>query len=467
MKALHRFSFFLAPNVLQAALSVAVLPVSTFFLGPADFGLFALLSSITGLISVLATLGSSYLLARHYPIVDEGERIKLISSLTWIGLLVGVLSGALVLAAWPFIARMTFEWNPEQSWLAAIAVAAMLLSLPWAIAGDVIRLAGRARVYAAAMIGQSLASALALLLCLLAFERGVESLFIASISGAVVLFAGALYTLAPYLRAVADRHYAIELFSVARRFLLSSMAEALHQVLERAMLTARGGLGQLGLYSHSQMYRAAAAMPVSAVSDTAWATTLAEARADRGDFTRTGMAWRAAHLWLTAAGLLLAALGSHLISLLTHDKFTEAHAVAALWAIYLLVQNSGKPQTALFYAHGHGVTYALIQGGAMVCGTALLFVLIPPFGMYGAFVAALAQQLLMRTGVQLRARRIKPSPFQDGPALAGTVLIAATLAVKVSFGGDVATDVAILGVALSVFAVLGRTTAIELWRRVR
>jgi O-antigen/teichoic acid export membrane protein len=458
MRAVHRFSLFLVPSVLQAAISFLLLPVSTYFLNPSDFGLFALITSITALIGVIATLGSSYVLARHFPVMGQAERVRLISTLVWIALIVGGACGGIVLVTWPLLAT-AFNFAPIDMALVVIAVAAMLLGLPWTIAVDVIRLAGRAHLYAIAMVSQSITSASVLLLCLLVLGKGVESLFISTVSGAGVLFASALYSLGPYLRGLPDRRFSAEVFSLGKLFLLSGLAEALHQTVERTVLAARGGLGQVGIYFHSQLYRTAANMPVSAVNDTAWAVTLAEARSEASHFQRTALAWNAAHLWLTLVGLMLATLGSHVISILTHDKFTDAHAIAALWAIYLLVQNCGKPQTALFYAHGRGGWYALIQTAAMVLGTGLLFVLVPDIGMYGAFAAALAQQILMRVGVQVVARRIRLSPFQDGWAIAGAALIAITLMSKLAVGGTWVVDSAILAAAIALFLLVA-------WRRI-
>jgi O-antigen/teichoic acid export membrane protein len=466
MKAFRRFSLFLVPSVFQAGMSFVLLPVSTYFLDPADFGLFALISSMTALIGVVSTLGSSYLLARYFPVLGYAEQVRLISSLTWVAVPIGTACGALLVLLWPVIAPLAFDSAAPEITLVVIAVAAMILVLPWTIAVDVIRLAGRAYLYAAAIIGQSIASASALLLCLLILEKGVESLFIAALAGAGVLFAGALYLLAPYLRALPDRRYAAELFSVGRLFLLSGFAESFHQTMERTILAARGGLGQVGLYSHSQMYRTAATMPVSAVSDTAWAVTLAEARSDTSRFERTERAWNAAHLWLTLVGLVLATLGSHVIAILTHDKFTEAHAIAALWTVYLLAQNCGKPQTALFYAYGHGGSYALIQTAAMAIGTGLLFLLVPSFGMYGALAAAFAQQIFLRVGVQWRARTIRRTPFQDHWAIAGAAFITATLLSKLAIGGTLAVDSAILAAALALFLMAARRRVVSVWRTI-
>lgn len=196
-------------------------------------------------------------------------------------------------------------------------------------------------------------------------------------------------------------------------------------------------------------------MPVGAVANSVWPITLAYARSGDRDFLRTRIGWNATHLMLAAIGVGMATLGAHLISLLTHDKFTEAYVLATLWIVYLIVQNTGKPQTAIFYAFGAGATYARIQAFAMLCGTGFLVFLVPAIGMYGAFCAALAQQLIMRIAVQRFARAIRPAPFQDQWAIAGAALILFTLWARHSFSTGILWDLGLLTLIMTLLILPG------------
>jgi len=465
MRAIRRFGWFFIPGVVQAGIAILLLPLSTYVLGPADFGLFALLSAFTAFLGVIASFGSTYLLSTHFPTLGEEQRSRLVSSLIWAGLITGALLGTVLVVVWPWFASFSTEFGQTGRGYVALSVLAMFLTAPWYVAVDVIRLDGRAHLYAVVLVAQSLVSAAALLGALFGFELGVASLFVSAVAGALVLCVGATITLAHHLTPVLDVRWLKEMLTLGAHMVMAHSAEAIHQVIERGVLSVRCGLGDLGIYSHSQQYRSIASMPVSAVANSAWPVTLADARTESSDFARTRLAWNSAHLLLTVIGLGLATLGSHLIGLLTHNKFTQAYVLASLWVVYLLVQNTGKPQTGLFYARGAGASYARIQTLSMLMGTLLLFALVPFFGIYGAFLAALSQQAALRFGVQFRARQIQRAPFQDQWAVFGACLILLTLWVQYELKAGLEADVGLLLGAIAILAVVAHKPLAETWTR--
>lgn len=465
MRAISRFWWFLAPGLVQSGISVLMLPLSTYVLGPADFGFFALLSALAGFLGVIASFGSSYLLSAHFPTLDEEQRGRLISSLVCAGLTTGALLGTLLVAGWPWFGSLSTEFGRVGRSYIALSVLAMLLTVPWYVAVDVIRLDGRAHFYAAVLVTQSLASAAALLGALFYFELGVASLFVAAVSGAFVLCIGAMITLGHRLTLLLDARWLKEMVNLGTHMVVAHTAESVHQVLERSVLSVRSGLGELGIYSHSQQYRNIVDIPISAIANSAWPVTLAEARKESTDFVHTRLAWNTAHLLLTAAGLALATLGPHLISLLTHDKFTEAYILATLWVVFLLVRYTGRAQTGLFYARGAGASYARIQAFSMVIGTLLLFLFVPLFGIYGAFLSAVSQQAVLRLGVHWRSQQIQRVPFQDQWAVFGAVLISVTLWVQNELAAGLQADIGLLAAAMAILAISAHRPIAETYAR--
>jgi O-antigen/teichoic acid export membrane protein len=456
VSALSRFSLFLAPGLAQSLVSLLLLPASTYVLDPADFGIFALVSSITGFLAVFGSVGAGYLLAKHFSALDDIGRTRLISVILIAALGIGsLLAGALVGGWWLYAAQVS-QLAQVDIVCVILAAATMVLSMPWGPAVEVIRLDGSARWYAGVVISQVLVSAVTLLIALFWLDLGVISLFASAAAGALVLFAGGLLKLRPFADfRTLDAHWLKEVVRIGPAVILANVSESIHQVIERNILTLYSGFSDLGIYAHAQQYRAMASMPVSAVAHTVWPLTLEDAKSPEGEFLRTRASWTATHLVLTAIGVAMAALGAHAISLLTHDKFTEAYVLATLWVVYLIVQNTGKPQTAVFYAFGAGVRYARIQTVSMMIGTALLIFLVPAIGMYGAFCAALAQQIIMRLIVQVMARKISRAPFQDEWAVAGICVVVATLWTRHSFSTGFLWDLALAGSLLAILAVVG------------
>lgn len=463
MSVISRFSLFLAPGLAQSLVSLLLLPASTYVLNPDDFGIFALVSSITGFLAVFGSVGAGYLLARHFSALDDIGRTRLISVILIAALFIGSLLAAALVAAWWMYAPGIPQLAQVNIVCVIFAAATMVLSMPWGPAVEVIRLDGSARWYAGVVFSQVLVSAVTLLVALYYFDLGVISLFAAAAAGALVLFAGGLMKLRPFadFRTI-DVRWLMEVVRIGPAVILANASESIHQVIERNILTLYTGFGDLGIYAHAQQYRAMAGMPVSAVAHTVWPLSLEDARMPEGGFSRTRASWTATYLMLTAIGVAIAAIGAHVISLLTHDKFTEAYVLATLWVVYLIVQNTGKPQTAVFYAFGAGVRYARIQTVSMVLGTALLIVLVPAIGMYGAFCAAFAQQVIMRLIVQVAARRISRAPFQDEWAVAGICVVVATLWARQSFSTGFLWDLALASTLLAILGVVGYNACPEM-----
>lgn len=197
-------------------------------------------------------------------------------------------------------------------------------------------------------------------------------------------------------------------------------------------------------------------MAVKAVARSVWPLTLAESRSGKGDFPKTGEAWGLTYIGITVVGLVFATLGADLLALWTHDKFTDAFWLVALWMAFILVQNSGKAQTGILYACGQAVFYSrmmLIAGGA---GIVMLVILVPLVGVSGVVMALFAQQILFRAGVQLRVRKQSQSPFQDTWVITGTVMILLALGLKQYSELETGASIGLLAIMCTLLAIIAR-----------
>jgi O-antigen/teichoic acid export membrane protein len=220
---------------------------------------------------------------------------------------------------------------------------------------------------------------------------------------------------------VLPAHYRRQLRTLFPAAVGGNIGENVQLLVERNLLATHLGFGPLGLYVHSQQYRAMAQWCVKAVGRTIWPVTLADARDDR-DFQLTASAWNLAFTALGIGGIFFALFGNEFVAALTHGKFTAAAPLVAGWLAVLLVQNTGKPQVGLMYAAGQVRTYTRQIVMSMCVGVALLWVLIPKFGAAGAFAAIALQHVTLRVLVHYAAARIRDVPFQDELAIFGAIL---------------------------------------------
>ena len=152
MRATRRFSFFLAPSVIQGAIFFGTLPAATYILDPADYGLYALVTAFTAVGTVIATLGAGAVLAAHFPVLDFEERSRLISTMSLAGALFFVVFAILFALAWEF---GVIQWIPALevppvAMYAALAAAG--LSFPWPGQHQGIAISSRGRVIFASIL---------------------------------------------------------------------------------------------------------------------------------------------------------------------------------------------------------------------------------------------------------------------------------------------------------------------------
>lgn len=460
-KALGRFSLFLAPSIFQVALSFLMLPLATLVVGPHEYGVFALASAYTAFGSAIATMGGSYVIAHRFPGSSEAEARELISTITLLGMAAVAAYGVLLIAAWPMLPGA--ENIPIGCLI--LAVVAMVASQPWVVAIDVITIRGDARSFAIMSVAQSILSAIALAAALFVLDLRVGALFVSQVTSAAVALVGGMYLLRRYFHSRINPAVLRELRAIGLLSALGNVAEATQVAVERGLLSRHAGVSQLGLYSHSQQYRGFVSLPVKALARSIWPTTLRDAREDSSAFARTREAWDLVFVGLTLFGLFFSTVGDWAIGLLTNGKFSAAYQIAAFWMAYLILQNAGKPQTGVLYALGGGASYARLVVASAGVGILSLFALVPVFGVWGALAGVTLQQVFLRAGVQLSARAVRHSPFQDGWAYFGIAYIAAVFAIRRYAQWSLGGNLLLLTVSSAVLVLIARHPLLAAWRR--
>lgn len=424
MSTKHRFATFLVPSVFQATLSLLILPVTTRILGPEDYGIFALLNSITALGLGLGGVVGTYLLSSFYPLASAAQRAELVSSLLYVGIIVSAAFGAGLLFTWQYAASTwPFLLSVPTSAL-YWAIAAMVISVPWTIAYVVIILDGAALNFAITTITASIVSAITVIVGLYYFHLGLLSLFLAAFAGSLVMFGGAVKVLLKYLRLRMDRKWLTSILKLGTLAIPANILELVQTTVERSLLLAFGGFQQVGLYSHAQQYKNMTFAATKAVSNSSWPVTLEEARMPDPRFYKTGRIWKAVYVFISILVILFATLGPEIIGAITNGKFKNAGDYAAILILILLVQFSGKPQLGMLYARGQASFLSMLTLVAMAAALPLTIVLIPKWGVPGAMIGITCQMVIFRVGIHLRANALHKTPFQDQWAIKGIVIAA-------------------------------------------
>jgi O-antigen/teichoic acid export membrane protein len=251
----------------------------------------------------------------------------------------------------------------------------------------------------------------------------MDSLFLGAAAGAGASCVCGLWMLRADLRAKPSRKWIRGLLRIAPSTMPAALLEHLRAVTESATVTRVGGLAEMGLFAHSRIYHGYLMQVSNAFGFALWPRALEDARTPGESFQAIGRAWNVLYLAITIAGIGFAAFGAEIIALLTNGKFVAAAPLVPFWIAYLLLQNSGKPASALLYANGAGARSTRLRSATMLGSIAALIALVPHFGVPAAVGVAFAEIIAFRLLVQHAARRIRDVPFQDGWVIAGVLSI--------------------------------------------
>jgi O-antigen/teichoic acid export membrane protein len=433
-----------------------MVPIATLRLDAAHYGVFALVVSVASLGAALAALGAGYRLAEVFSTPHLAEHQQVVSAQLLASTVMVVFCTGLILGIW-YVGRGRWPILSSVPTVGIVLAAASTLgTVWWGVATEVLTLTRRARVFAAVSISQAILAALGLLIALFVFKWTDTALFISAFVGSMTVAAGSLIALRAHLTTRITRSHWRSARAGANLLSLSTLTEAAYLAIERALLASWANLTHLGLYAHSQQYRTLVAMPIKAVARSSWPDSLVEARDGARVFRKTGLIWSAMHLIMAEAALGAGAVGREIIGLMTHGKFTEAAPWASAGIAILLTQHLGKPQTAVVYALGLAGPHAKIIALSTFVAAAAALIAIPVIGVWGAVVAALAQQFMLRASVRVLAASKARTPFQDRCALIGLGCIGVQFICEIAFAPALLARIALFFALSAALALLAR-----------
>lgn len=134
--------------------------------------------------------------------------------------------------------------------------------------------------------------------------------------------------------------------------------------------------------------------------------------------------------------------------------------------VYILVHNSGKAHSGVFWAEDRGALYARLQLMALLLNIGSLFLLMPLVGVMGAVLALFIQMVVFRASLQWWVRKWRRIPFQDGWVLFGSAIILATLGISWYFHFGLKENVLLLIGAWSLLVFFSRRIFKEVFKNI-
>lgn len=427
MKAIKLFTYFL-PFVSNSLLRLVAIPVTTYILGPPEYGLFALMMGVVNICTVLATSVTGYVVNHHAPPGQVAPR-GLIATVALIEVGVGLILALTCMLGWASFAR----WMGIAGDISPYSFLALLLSVPlgalWTSGSMMMVFDQRANLYSVTMITQGVMQLAATIAALYLLHWRVGALVAGQVAGIATCAVGGYLGLRRHVSVTFDGRVARESVGLMPWSMISGFANSSTDLLERLVLGRVTSTYQLGLYVHAQSYRAMFGTAGKAFVQVLQPAMMKEARSGSLDFSDTRDGWDVVYVMFSLFGVVFALVGREIIGLLTHGKFVGAAIYVPFWCIYLTFQYLGRAQVAMLYAHGEGkkISSALLMSN--IVSGCLMVALGVPFGAPGLVAAVLCGEVVNRVMLQHWTRQRWNLPFQDFYAVGGAFLIAAFTAV--------------------------------------
>jgi O-antigen/teichoic acid export membrane protein len=416
-----------AASILSKVIAVALLPLYTRYLSPADYGAAEILFAAVVTVSIVVRLGLIEAILRFYYKDDEDPAQVVAGSfagLFWLSTI-----GALILL--PFAGPISEALLPEPEKLGSsaaelvrIAIAGLWVLTMWEFMLTLFRLEERARAYFLTTILNVLVSIGLTVVLVVGLDEGARGLLVGSYAAGAVFVLALIALQWRRLSLRFDRGLMRRLF----RFGLPTMpAEAslyLLNFVDRLIIVRSLGLAEAGLYSLGVKFAQAVNVLVRGFQ-LAWPPLAYSIRED--DEARrvyatvvtlfvAGCAWVVAGMWL---------LSRWIVRALADPKFFDSFEViglistaVTLYALYLvLVVILGRTGRTEF-----NLPAAI---GALVVNVVLNLILVPPLGIVGAGLALVASYMVVLGLMYGFTQRLFPVPYEWGRLLRVVLTVAA------------------------------------------
>ena len=421
-RLISRVSVNIVGSLLQGLLGLALIPMTTFVLGPKDYAVYGMAQVVLSLVVAFCETGSAYVLYGRYHILDESGRARLQSTLLALSFLLGLLAAAVVMLVWPMLARhvpLFSELTRSEKWLMCLALP---LKTTWSIINPILIVRQRSEWLAGSLLFQSAVNMLVISACLYLFETGRSALFWGQWAGLLVCTAISVMILRRSLWAPLEMQWLREVRGVAFGAWFAGLIENVRTTLESVFIVKAVSAEALANFNHARLYQGLMTQGTNAFANVLWPIALEEAQLANSLFTRIRPFWDLVYVGLTCVGVGVVFLGDEVVSLLTHGKFVQAGAWLPWLVVYVLLQNSGKPATAVLYAANKGSLYSRIRIFTVMVAMLALWTLVPGYGVEAVLFVVIAEMLMTRVCIAVAAQRIRFVPFQDHWVVVGFLL---------------------------------------------
>lgn len=333
----ENFFYFILPSIVTGVFGFFLLvPFTTYYLDPADFGVFALLTALTMPIGPLSSTGVSWVLGGSFFKTTDEQRRVLLFNVTLSDAILKCFWVAIFWVSAPAVLSLCLrEVGPQYVFWFRLSLVTVLLNAFWPTVSYQLVLSKKGSRHALFEILPWLAGSITTIFALSVLGWKTEILFWSPVIAGAILFLLSVWHLRREIIVRIDRTWLKEIFIVGLPSIPANVVEMLRNSLDRIFLERWLSLNTLGVYSHSLGYRNLFTVSTKAFSRV-FSPHALEVFSKHQDHTPLDARLNHWYTLVGIAGIPVMFFAGEVITLLTHGKFTSAAVPVKIWFLLVL-----------------------------------------------------------------------------------------------------------------------------------
>jgi len=392
--------------MIGALSTLVMVPITTYYLDPKDFGILAILSALTMPIGPLASTGVAWVLPANYFIIDEEAKKTLVFNLLVLDFVLKLLWVLIFWLLSPlFLPLLIKDYEVTYELYFKLILISIPITAFWPTISCLIVMQKKGIVHATFEMLQWISGAIITVFCLVIFKLKTITLFLGPLFGGIIFSIVILRYVSKYIKPQLTKQWLIEIVKVGMPSIPANLFEILTNVSDRYFIQRWINLSKLGIYSHSQSYKNVFTMGTKGFTRTFGPISLEVYAQDLKEDRLQDII----HKWyglISLMGLFITFFSYEFINVITHGKFVEAAILVPIWFCLIIFQTYGFPYTQYLIVQKKStfLMYSqIITGLTFILATA---VLVYWFGIIGATIGIVLSNLAIQLTRKWYARHL-------------------------------------------------------------
>ena len=386
-----RFSLYILPSALQGVMGLLILiPVSTYYLEPKDFGLFALTIAIVGFFGILASPATGYVLNKKFKSTKLVELKKIVGSLLVIEFIAKTVFFVVAVLSVFLLTRLGYfdVLNDGRSKFFVIAILSFSLAFCWPILSLVLILDNQPSQHFKIEIFKGVLSITLPICFFVIFKLGELALYLSPLFSQLLSLVIEVVMIRKHCTLNLDRRVFREVLLEWRHSFPASVSELGYDFFNKWMCAIAISLAGLGLYTHSLGYINILKLANKGLTRTFAADLFQCFSSGKRDLSEDQhRVFSIICCFFFVCGGLVIFGSKPLISLITHGKFIDSGNLVVIMygVVFFFIPISVSHY--FFMAIGNARTVSTSTILAKLFTAIILYPLIVNFGLLGAAFA--------------------------------------------------------------------------------